>query len=556
MFTRRLRSIEASCCARIGVALLTAWAVPGLAQETAPPQTVAPPAKFMINAIDVSGAKLLPASEIEVIVTPFLGPDRTSDDVEAARKALQAAYAKQGFESVQVDIPAQPESSFSQGIVQLAVTEVAVGKVTVTGSKHHSSGLVRNQMRSIESGKPLDLKKLQTELASANRFPDREISPSFVPGKTPGTIDVELKVKDSLPLHGSVELNNDHSPSTTSLRAIASVRYTDAFRLGHTVSATYIVAPQNRKETEVYSGSYTAPILGSPWTLVLYGYKSNSNIAALGGSNVLGNGYQVGFRALYTLPTTKTYQSLSAGIDYKNFKQNIFVGGVAAGQAPIEYLPLALGYNFSAPGDKDNVDIALSTTLGLRVFKKIRCFSVDPNPTSGTCQEVDQFRNKDLDANENFFHVNLDATYSHAFKRDFVAAVRVSGQIADSHLVTNEQFSAGGMTSVRGYLQSEAVGDTGVVGSLELRSPSVAPLLPSFVDELRFYAFGDAAKIHVLRTLPDQRANFDLLGAGIGARISLFKAFNGELVVAVPLVDGPTSKSGDIRTMFTAKGQF
>jgi len=191
------------------------------------------------------------------------------------------------------------------------------------------------------------------------------------------------------------------------------------------------------------------------------------------------------------------------------------------------------------------------------VFKKIRCFDVVPVPPPGTCQnEVDQFKNKDLDSKENFAHINLDASYSHAFKRDIVAALRVSGQIADSHLVTNEQFSAGGITSVRGYLQSEAVGDTGVVGSIELRSPSVAPLLPSFVDELRFYAFGDAAKIHVLNVAPDQKGNFDLLGAGIGARISLFKAFNGELVVAVPLVDGPTSKSGDIRTMFTAKGQF
>ena len=508
----------------------------------------------MINAIDVSGAKLLPTARIEEIIYPFLGPDRTTDDVEAARKALQDAYAKQGYESVQVDIPPQPNNIFAQGIVQIRVTEVPVGKVAVTGSKYHGTELVRREMSSVQSGQPLDLKKLQTQLNAANNFPDREISPSFVPGTTPGTIDVELKVKDKLPVHASLELNNDHSPSTSPLRLIMSGRYTNLFGLGHTLSATYIVAPRHSQETEVISGSYTAPLLGTPWTFVVYGYKSSSDIAALGGSNVLGDGYQIGFRALYQLPMKKTSNSISFGLDYKNFKQNISVGGQPAGRAPIEYIPLALAYNFSAPGEKDNLGLSLGATMGLRVFKKFRCFSVDPNP--GICQPVDEFKNKDLDANENFFHLNFDATYTHSFPKDIVAAARVSAQWADSHLVTNEQFSAGGLTSVRGYLQSEAVGDIGVVGSLELRSPSLAPLLPSFVDELRFFAFGDAAKIRVLRTLPDQTSFFQLFGAGAGVRISLFNAITGELSVGVPIYDGPTTKAGDVRTMFTAKGQF
>jgi hemolysin activation/secretion protein len=554
MFRSSLTGRLVKYCPRIGLALLLSCAPGGRALAQA--QTVAPPSKFMINAIDVSGAKLLPQERIEEIIYPYLGPGRTSDDVEAARKALQDAYAKLGYESVQVDIPPQPNSSFSQGIVELKVTEVPVGNVAVTGAKYHSAGLVKRQMASVESGQPLDLKALQTELNKANKFPDREISPSFVPGKAPGTIDVELKVKDKLPLHASVEVNNDHSPSTTPTRIIASARYTDMFRLGHTLTGTYIVAPENRKETQVISGSYTAPLLGSPWTLVLYGYKSDSNIAALGGSNVLGNGYQIGLRAMYQLPISKTYHSLSFGIDYKNFKQNISVNGEAAGQAPIEYIPLAVGYNFSAPGERDNLDASLTGTLGLRVFKKMRCFSVDPDPAPGTCQPVDQFKNKDLDASENFTHVNLDANYSHGFKHDIVAAARLSAQLADSHLVTNEQFSAGGMTSVRGYLQSEAVGDTGIVGSLELRSPSLAPLLPQFVDELRLFAFGDAGVVRVLRTLPDQADLFQLYGAGGGVRISLFNAFNGEFVVGVPLKDGPTSKAGELRTMFSAKGQF
>ncbi len=93
-------------------------------------------------------------------------------------------------------------------------------------------------------------------------------------------------------------------------------------------------------------------------------------------------------------------------------------------------------------------------------------------------------------------------------------AHRISAQIADSHLVTNEQFAAGGLTSVRGYLQSEGVGDDGVSGSFELRLPSIAPHLPGFVDELRMFGFVDAARVHVLRTLPEQTSDFKLLSIG------------------------------------------
>ncbi|WP_204309450.1 ShlB/FhaC/HecB family hemolysin secretion/activation protein, partial [Enterobacter cloacae] len=76
--------------------------------------------------------------------------------------------------------------------------------------------------------------------------------------------------------------------------------------------------------------------------------------------------------------------------------------------------------------------------------------------------------------------------YTRTLIADYQLAQRVSGQFADASLVTNEQFSIGGMSSVRGYYVSEAVGDDGFVTSIEMRTPSLAPSLAGFVDELRF----------------------------------------------------------------------
>lgn len=518
-----------------------------------PPNVVAAPESFFISAFDVKGVTSLDQSTVEEVVYDFLGPDKTTADVEAARQALQAAYARRGFESVQVDILPQPEVQFATGLIEITVTEAPVGKVTVTGARHHSADRARRDIPSLVEGKPLNVRDLQIELASANRFPDREVSPSFNQGETPGTIDVELEVDDKFPLHGSLELNNDRGPSTRPLRLNASLRYTNMFGLGHTISGSYIVAPQDRSQSEVFSGSYLAPLNGTPWSFLLYGFKSNSNVAALGGVNVLGDGYQIGGRAIYRLPGNRVGQSVTFGLDYKNFNQNIALGDAAVSAAPIEYVPLYASYDLTLGTEKSTLDVTVSATAGLRAFKKIRCFEVD---AGDNCAESDQFQNRALDSKENFIHGNIEVNYRRSFAGDFIAAFKANGQIADNPLPANEQIGIGGLTSVRGYLLSEDVGDVGYAVSLELNSPSVASKLPSLVDELRVFGFVEHGQIRLLQTLPDQTRQDMLLSVGGGFRVRLFGTLSGELSVGVPLLDGLTTQANDARAQFTAKGEF
>ncbi|WP_312030655.1 ShlB/FhaC/HecB family hemolysin secretion/activation protein [Methylosinus sp. H3A] len=46
-----------------------------------------------------------------------------------------------------------------------------------------------------------------------------------------------------------------------------------------------------------------------------------------------------------------------------------------------------------------------------------------------------------------------------------------SARIADGPLASSEQISVGGLDTVRGYLESEVLGDTGAAGTVELRQP-------------------------------------------------------------------------------------
>lgn len=545
------------CWPVLGFAALAA--APALAQKISVQQVALPPAaapapaalpvrsapdRFEIAAFDVTGVTKLDAAAVETAIYPFAGPDRAATDVEAARKALEDAYKVRGYESVLVEIPPQPNEAFVAGIVLLKVTEATVGQVRVTGSKYHAPTVVLAQVPALKAGEVPDFTAAQKQLAAANRFPDREITPSIKAGRIPGTIDIDLRVRDTLPLHASLELNNDHNATTSDLRLAGSVRYTNLWQAGHTITGSYLISPQNRSEAEVISASYLAPLLGSRWTLLLYGYKSNSNVAALGGSQVLGNGYAIGTRAIYRVPG-EVEQSLTFGFDWKDFDQDILVPtgpdtppGLI--ETPIAYVPLVVSYNRQAVSETSALNLTLGVTAGLRGFGS----------------EIADVQAQRFDAIGNFVHVNFEASYTRALGGDFSAFARLTGQFADSPLVTNEQFSIGGNSSVRGYFQSEAVGDDGVNGSLELRSPSLASNLGSFVDELRVFAFADGGFVRVRSPLPDQQAEFTLVSAGAGTRFQLLRYLKGDLAFGWALVDGVVRRAGDGMFTFSVKAEF
>ncbi|MDB6174229.1 MAG: hypothetical protein JWL59_3540, partial [Chthoniobacteraceae bacterium] len=57
-----------------------------------------------IKEYRVAGARHLPKIAVEEAVYPFLGPGRTSIDVEQARAALEQAYKEKGFQTVTVEV--------------------------------------------------------------------------------------------------------------------------------------------------------------------------------------------------------------------------------------------------------------------------------------------------------------------------------------------------------------------------------------------------------------------------------------------------------------------
>ncbi|WP_233473631.1 ShlB/FhaC/HecB family hemolysin secretion/activation protein [Metapseudomonas otitidis] len=496
-----------------------------------------------VNEYVVRGNSVLQARDIEAAVYPFLGPQRTLADIEGARDALQQRYQALGYQSVFVELP---EQQVEGGVVYLQVSETRVGRVRVMGAQHYSPLAVRDEVPALQEGQVPDFGRVQAELAAANRNPGRQVVPVVREGRRPGTMDVDLQVEDKNPWQASIGLNNDYSADTEKLRSVVSLGYTNLWQRGHAASLTYFTAPEDRDNAEVWSGSYSAP-LDARWTLQLSGYQSDSNVATLGGSNVLGKGHAYGVSLAYAVPLAGPWaHSLSVGVEFKDFEESLQFGG-SQDQVPIRYAPITLGYTGYRYTERSQFSLGLSLVAGTHSLL-------------GYGSDDEAFDYKRYRAKPGFALFKGDATYTLTFGDDWQSHSRLGFQLASGPLVSNEQFSAGGASSVRGYLAAERTGDDGWLLGQELRTPSLAPLLGKGVarhlDEWRFYLFAEGAQLSLQDALPEQDDSYSLASVGLGTRATLPHGLSGSLDWAYPLKDGPNTRKRDPRVHFSVQASF
>jgi hemolysin activation/secretion protein len=268
---------------------------------------------FDILEYVVDGNTVLAAPEIEEAVYPFLGESRTADDVDKARKALEDAYQGKGFQTVQVSIPQQ---GVENGIIHLQVAENPIGRLKVVDAKYHLPSEIKGTAPSLAEGKVVNMNDVQKDIVALNQQADLKVTPQLKAGKVQGTVDVDLQVEDKLPFHANVELNNEYNQSTQPLRVMGSASYDNLWGIGHSVSASYQVAPQRPDDASVFSGSYVFPIPDTPVSIAISGVASDSDVAAIAGTDVIGRGNTEGISATVQLPGSDRYiHSATIGIE-------------------------------------------------------------------------------------------------------------------------------------------------------------------------------------------------------------------------------------------------
>jgi hemolysin activation/secretion protein len=147
-----------------------------------------------------------------------------------------------------------------------------------------------------------------------------------------------------------------------------------------------------------------------------------------------------------------------------------------------------------------------------------------------------EFDNNRFKAGTDYIYLRGDLSQTVDLPAGFQLFGRVLGQIADQPLVNNEQIAGGGLGTVRGYLEAEVLGDNGVFGSLELRSPSILSALHQKGDDWHVYMFLEGGRVSLTNPLPQQVSRFDLASYGVGTHVRIQDHFNGSVDVGIALI--------------------
>jgi hemolysin activation/secretion protein len=274
--------------------------------------------------------------------------------------------------------------------------------------------------------------------------------------------------------------------------------------------------------------------------LIFQGTKQDSNVSTLGGAAVAGRGNVLGARATFTLPDRRNfYHSLSFGLDYKKFDENVLFG-LGETKSPITYYPWNLGYNATWANKGRVTELNAGVTFHLR----------------GTGSNQADFDNKRFGADGSFFYFRGDLSHTEPLPKGFELYAKIQGQASGRPLLNSEQFSGGGLENARGYLESAALGDNALFGSLELRSPSITQWWKDKENEWRVYAFFDAGFLTLNQPLPEQTDRFELASYGIGSRMRLFDLFHGSVDAGVPLISQGTTRVNEVLLTFRVWGDF
>jgi hemolysin activation/secretion protein len=486
-----------------------------------------PKPRFDIWEYQVTGNSRLGDEQIERAVYAFLGEDKSIDDVEKARSVLEQSYREAGYAAVSVEIP---EQAVSQGIVELHVTEARIDRVKVSGGRYYAQDRILAAMPALAEGEPPDFEALQKQLAAVNVSPDRRVQPLLRPGRQPGTTEIELKLDDNLPLHGNVELNDKYGPSKGpdpgKYRAAISLRYDNLWQREHSISLSYLTSPTKVKEAKVFSAAYALP-LAAGGTLSLYGVRSRNSsdlTTSLAGTGVLGSGDIVGLRLNKPLrDAAGLHHGLTFGLDYKHFLEDLTQQGSGTFPTPLTYWLGSVQYAASAPDSGGDTSIDAGLSLSLR----------------GARNNEQQFADKRFLGAGNFAVVHWGAQRLQRFG-NYQLIVRAEGQLASNPLPSNEEYSAGGVDSVRGYPEAVQIGDQGVRGMVEARTPNLLAAA-SEAAELRLLAFVEGAHLRIMSPQQGQQARYTLASRGLGLRLAGRNGMTASFDYGWRLKDGMTT---------------
>lgn len=470
-----------------------------LPQPSLPSEQLESQDTIEVARFEYRGNTIVSKQDLDAITAPFIGRRITFAELFKVRSAITQLYVDRGYITSAAFIPIEGNEAvqIQGGVVTIQIVEGKLERIDITGS-NRLGNYIRPRLETA-ANPVLNEKKLLEALRLLQLDPlILSISGKLESGSQPGLSVLTINVEPAPTFRAAAELNNRRSPTVGTLERRVQLTQANVLGLGDGLQIGYAntngsnevdigytipVSPRNATVSFRYS-TFFSRVIEEPFDE--FDVQGNSRI------------YELTFRQ--PIIRTATAQS---------FKE--FAVGITASRLESDTSLLGVDFPLSAGAD-DNGRTRISA---LRVFQEY---------TQRSSRQVLLLRSQfsfGLDVlgattnssspDSRFFAWRGQVAFLQRLGSRPYLLLRSDLQLADRPLVPLEQFSIGGLSTVRGYRQDALLGDSGVVGSIELHYPVVS----TRTMELQLIPFLDVGYVWSNQDIGFNRNTLASLGLGV-----------------------------------------
>ena len=488
------------------------------------------------------------------------GEPKTRGQVREAMAKMRHNLLEAGYYLVRLS-PARREAFYSKDSHTLGVLvdDGRLGKINVKfedGADEgtwYSKAQILRRFRYLREGDTFDYKQLRSALFDANSHPDLIIDTSIEvrkPIEGEGNdrrvaryADLDLTVYESIPLHMVWEVNNFGMEEVDEWQTSLTMQYLNLTK--HDDVLTISPAMSFGAELMSVAASYMLP---HTWWLggntTLYGGWSSLDVDDIVPRlDLEGAGWFTGIQhSEYLYDSERHLWAVSVGLLWRYIEDQYTALGRKLNKRDVSILPISAALSYT--GKK-------ADGLGGRNFATFQgVFNV---ASSG-----DDLSELWTGAEENYWILRwqlarlqpLFGFYNENTKKNdlhqWMLFLKLEGQYTADNLIPTEKLSLGGYNTMRGYHTRGYIGDYGIYGTAELRTPILVDGIASLfgdrtdktpIDRLQGLCFVD----YGWTAFNDLPSGYDdnefLCSVGIGARAALTKYSQLRCDVAFPIAD-------------------
>ena len=480
------------------------------------------PGTISMAQFEFVGNTVFSSAELNQAIADFTDrPITFARLVEAANQITQL-YVSRGYITTGAYIP---EQSLDSNVVKIQIVEGSLAAVEVDVKGRLKENYIRDRITTRIST-PLNINSLQSALQLLQLNPQIDsLNAELSSGIEPGTniLDVSVISADSFTLQ--TRLNNSRNVSIGTFERGVQLEEANLLGIGDRFSLAY----DNTDGSDRYTIGYTLPI--------------NARDGSLG----------FNFRWIKNEIIQSSFESFDIDIESRNYdltwRQPVLQRATAEVSQELALSLIAARRSSEGtimndpqpitPGADENGEIRTSVvSFGQEWLQRDRQQVISARSQFNLGLDIFGATTLSEEPNSQFFSWRGQFSYLRALNRSGsvftpIFLLRSELQLAAEPLISTEQFSLGGGTTVRGYRQDALLTDSGFLATAEFRLPLVR--FNSINAALQFAPFIDFGTGW---NNDDEATEFNtLIGTGFGLLLQTPERFSARIDWGIPLIN-------------------